>query len=315
MDESVLSQLSTEQLAALNDEQKAVFSLMVSSDQKFFAETFIPSDLPVALEHKGEIMRRSQEAREKLEQLKVALAQSAAGVPPPAAEGLGGALGMAGALGLGAAAAVASDGAAHYRGVQPMDLVPALRSEFGGGSTGISFSGDGDALLASVSIPSDRGPVTAMTVQMTARDDGTEVKVNDLTRQGVFESVKEGAKNLVGLAGQGLSVLVGRRDPGSLYDAAKQAIENGSDLADAAGTFKLKERAWKVLKAAAESLEAAHLSRLREEQEARERLEKAWDVYNNCPTCGVSFAEADEQCRVCSTTRPEKPMKVDPRKE
>jgi hypothetical protein len=315
MDEPDMSKLSSEQLAALNDEQKAIFGLLVTSDQDFFAQTFKPADLPGVLDRKGEILRRNQESRERLEQLKASFAQNAAAATPPAAEGLGSALGMAGVLGLGAAAAVASDNTAHYRGVQPADLVPALRSEFGGGSTGISFSGEAGGLLASVTIPTDRGPVTAMTVQLTARDGGTEVKVNDLTHQGVFESIKEGGKNLIGLAGQGLSILAGRKDPASLYNAAKQAIEDGSDLAEAAGNFKLKERAWKALKAAAESLEAAHLSRLKEEREARERLEKAWDAFYNCTTCGVSFSDEDTQCRVCTSDRPDRPIKPDPRQE
>ncbi|MBN1370377.1 MAG: hypothetical protein JW987_00335 [Anaerolineaceae bacterium] len=317
MDDPVFAKLSAEQLAALNDEQKAIYSLMVSSDQDFFAATFKPADLPGVLERKGEIMRRNQELRERLEQLKAAMAKNAAALAPASAsgEGLGNALGMAGALGLGAAAAVASDNTAHYRGVQPVDLAPALRSEFGSGNTTISFSGAEDSLLASVGILTDRGAVTAMTVQLTSRDDGTEVRVNDLTRQGVLETVKEGAKNLVGLAGQGLSLLTGRKDPARIYNAARQAVENGSDLAEVAGNFKLKERAWKVIKAAAESLEKAHMSRVKEEREARERLEKAWDSYYNCPNCGVSFADADLICRVCGTDRPDQPMKPDPRRQ
>jgi len=315
MDDTVFAKLSADQLAALNDEQKAIYSLMVPSDQDFFAATFKPVDLPVVLERKGEIMRRNQELRERLEQLKAAMAQHAAALAPASGEGLGNALGMAGALGLGAAAAVASDNTGHYRGVQPVDLAPALRSEFGSGNTTISFSGAEDALLASVGILTDRGAVTAMTVQLTSRDDGTEVRVNDLTRQGVLETVKEGARNLVGLAGQGLSLLTGRKDPARIYNAARQAVENGSDLAEAAGNFKLKERAWKVIKAAAESLEKAHMSRLKEEREAREHLEKAWDSYYNCPNCGVSFADVDLICRVCGTDRPDQPVKPDPRKQ
>ncbi len=315
MDDPVFAKLSADQMAALNDEQKAIFSLLVPSDQNFFAATFKPADLPVVLERKGEIMRRNQESRERLEQLKAAMAQNAAALPPVAGEGLGNALGMAGALGLGAAAAVASDNTAHYRGVQPADLAPALRSEFGSGNTTISFSGAEDALLASVGILTDRGAVTAMTVQLTSRDDGIEVRVNDLTRQGVLETVKEGAKNLVGLAGQGLSLLTGRKDPARIYNAAKQAVENGSDLAEVAGNFKLKERAWKVIKATAESLEKAHLSRMKEEREARERLEKAWDSYYNCPNCRVSFADVDSACRVCGTDRPDQPVKPDPRRQ
>jgi len=315
MDDTVFSKLSAEQLAALNDEQKAIYSLLVPTDQNFFAATFKPADLPTVLERKGEIMRRNQESRARLEQIKAAMSQSAAALPPVSGEGLGGALGRAGALGLGAAAAVASDNTAHYRGVRPVDLVPALRSEFGSGSTSISFSGPEDALLGSVGILTDRGPVTAMTVQLTSRDDGTEVRVNDLTRQGVLEAVKEGAKNLVGLAGQGLSLLTGRKDPVRIYNAAKQALEDGSDLAEVVGNLKLKERAWKVIKAAAESLEKAHMSRVKEEREARERLEKAWDAYYNCPNCGVSFADTDANCRVCGTDRPDQPVKLDPRRQ
>ena len=77
MDETGLTKLSADQTAALNDEQKAIFSALDVSDQNFYAETFKPADLPTALTRKGEIMQRSQAERERLQKLKAFMAKAA----------------------------------------------------------------------------------------------------------------------------------------------------------------------------------------------------------------------------------------------
>jgi hypothetical protein len=314
MDETALSRLSAEQLAGLNDELKAVYCLLVPTDQEFFANAFKPADLPTALARKAEILKRSQAQRERLVQLQADFAQNASAHPPvdDKVEGLVAA--AAGVLGVGAAAAVvASDNTAHYRGVRPQDLVEPLRAEFGGGNTMIQFSGQADALVGAVSLTGSAGPVAAMTLNLSAVNDGLDVKVNDLTTRGVLETVKEGGKKLLDAAGDVVDLITrgqrGQVSPGDLIGA----VEQGASLAETASALKLKERAWKVIRQAAESVEAVYLSRLDQERTARFALEKAWDHYNNCPTCGVAFGAEDKQCRVCSSARPEAPLKPDPR--
>jgi hypothetical protein len=314
MDETPISRLSAEQQAALNDELKAVYSMLTPADQEFFAKTFKPADLPTALARKAEILKRSQAQRDRLAQLRSDFAQNAAAHPPvdDKAEGVLGA--VAGVLGVGAAAAVvASDNSAHYRGARPQDLVEPLRAEFGGGKTAIQFSGQSAALVGTVSLVGASGPVSAMTLNLTAAGDGLDVKVNDLTTRGVLETVKEGGKKLLDAAGDVVDLITrGQRGQVSPADLIG-AVEQGANLAETASALKLKERAWKVIRQSGESLEAAYLSRLEQERQARFALEKAWDNYNNCPTCGVGFGSEDKQCRVCNTARPEAPQKPDPR--
>jgi hypothetical protein len=314
MDDSPLSQLTAEQQAALSEELKAAYVLLAPADQSFFAKTFTPADLPTVLARKAEILKRSQAQRERLAQLQLEYAQNAAAHPPvdDKAEGVMGA--VAGVLGLGAAAAiVASDNSAHYRGVRPQDLVEPLRAEFAGGNTMIQFSGQASALLGTISLVGSGGPVAAMTLNLSAVDSGLEIKINDLTTRGMLETVKEGGRKLFDAAGDVVNLITrgqrGQVSPADLMDV----VEHGAGLAETAAALKLKERAWKVIRQAAESVEAVYLSRLEQERAARGVLEKAWDNTYNCPTCGVAFGAEDKQCRVCSTARPEAPQKPDPR--
>lgn len=315
MDENALTQLSPEQMAALSDELKAVYSLLGPADQDFYARTFKPADLPVALGRKGEILKRNQALREKMEKLTATFAQEAAAHPPVDDKGEKVLGAVAGVLGVGAAAVmVATDNTAHYRGVRPQDLVEPLRAEFSGGKTSASFSGRPEAMTGTIALLSGSGTVPAMTINLNMVEDGLEIKVNDLTTQGLLETVKDGGMKLLGAAQAGLN-LINRSRQGQLSpDDLARMVERGSGLAETAGTLKLKERAWKVIRGAAESIEAGYLSQLEQERTARALLEKAWDATVACPTCGVAFGDGDQQCRVCGGARPEPPARPDPRK-
>jgi hypothetical protein len=315
MDDQALTQLNADQIAALSDELKAVFCAMEAADQSFFATTFKPTDLAKALNRKGEILQRNQAERERMEKLKAFFAQSVEAHPPEAdgAEGALTAVAM-GALGIGAA--VATDNTAHFRGVKPAELIPALRAEFGGGKTSLQMSGREEALTATVGLWDGSQSISAMTINLTQANDGVEVKVNDLTTRGVLTTLKEGGMKLLGAAEAGFDLLRGgARSPMEFFDRADEAISAGTGLAEAAGNLKLKERAWKVIKQAAESIEANFLSLQEEERKARAALEAAWDRYYNCPTCGVSFQPEDNACRVCGTARPTAPTQPDPRQQ
>ena len=315
MDDNALSKLSPDQAAALNDELKAVYSMLSPADQDFFAQSFKPADLPTVLARKAEILKRSQSERERMEKLQASFAQ-AREAHPPVDDGAENALGaVAGVLGIGAAAAiVATDNTAHYRGVKPTDLLEALRAEFNGGKTDFTASGRKEAITATIGLLSGEQPVPALTINLNTHEDGIEIKVNDLTSQGFLETVKEGGKKLLGVAQAGLNLYNRSRRGGFNPADIGSIIDSGAGLAEAAGTLKIKERAWKVIRSASESIEAGYLAQLEQEREARALLEKAWDNYYNCPTCGVAFGEADKQCRVCGTGHPEAPARPDPRK-
>jgi len=315
MNDTALSKLTADQAAALSDELKAAFCLLDPADQDFFAGNFKPVDLPTVLARKAEILLRNQTERERMEKLKAFFAQSVEAHPPEKDQGEDALTAAAmGVLGIGAAAAVATDNSARFRGVKPEELLPALRAEFGGGKTSLQVNGRPEALTATVGLLSGGQNVPAMTINLTEVDDSVEVKVNDLTTRGVIETVKEGGMKLLGAAGAGLDLLRGGiRSPLDFFDKADEALSAGTGLAEAANNLKLKERAWKVIKQAAESIEANYLSLVEEERKARAALEEAWDRYYNCPTCGVSFAPEETVCHVCGTARPEAPKKPDPR--
>ena len=156
-----------------------------------------------------------------------------------------------GALGIGGVAAGITDNNAQYKGVKPEELIAPLRAEFGGGRTRIDFSGRPEAIIATVGLVSGSGAVPAMTINLTSVDDGVEVKVNDLTTRGLIETVKEGGKALLDVAGQGLHLLNLGKHGGSPLDmisTAQRTLAEGGDLAETAGGLKLKERAWKAIR-------------------------------------------------------------------
>lgn len=315
MDENALSKLATEQIAALDDEQKAVFCMLDAADQKFFSETFTPKDLPGVLTRKAEIIKRNDVDRERMAKFMEALAKSDAEHPANSnSDDILGAI--AGVAGIGAAAAlVATDSKANWRGVKPNDLVAPLRTEFNSDKTQVSLSGNPNALTVAVMLISSGRYIPALTINLSAVDEGTEVKVSELTSHGALETLKEGGKRVLDIAEDGLRLVTGRTSPFDILNTANHTLSEGADLAEIAGNLKLKDRAWKVIKQTAESIEANYNSEQEIARQARFALEKAWDNYANCPTCGVSFEPADTVCRVCGTARPHQPVKADPRQQ
>ncbi len=318
MDENALNQLSPEQLAGLNEDQKAIFCALGAADQKFFAQAFSVKDLPAVLERKGEILKRNQAVKERTDKIEDSLAQVKPEAPAEtsATDIL---TAVAGVVGVGAAAAaVASDNTAHWAGVKPNDLVAPLRTEFNTDKTQLAVSGNPQALVATVLLTGGGGQgVAALTINLADVDQGTEVKMSELTSHGTLETIKEGGKKVLDIAGDGLLLLArnkfGMSSPVDVLNTASHTLDKGSDLAEIAGNLKIKDRAWKVIKQTADSIEASYQSAQEAARQARLALEGAWDRYNNCPTCGVSFQPGDTTCRVCGAARPEKPLKPDPR--
>jgi len=319
MNENSLSKLSSDQIEALNEEQKAIFCMLDERDQDFFAQTFKPADLPKALDRKGEILKRNQAGRDRMEKIKQSLAQASAN-RPPAEEGTEDVLtAIAGAVGVGAAATmVASDNTAFWQGVKPADLVEPLRTEFTNDRTRVSVSGESGALIVNVLLVTGGfQSVPALTIHLSSVNDGTQVKVSDLTSHGLLQTIKDGGKKLLDMAADGVELLAKSKrslaGPGDVISKAGEVLDEGSELAKVAGNLKLNERAWRVIKQSAEAIEASYLSDKQRRLEARIALENAWDRYNNCPTCGVSFDVDETLCHVCGTARPLVPQQPDPR--
>lgn len=316
MPDDPLSKLSPEQLNALDRDLSVFFTQLSPADQDFFAVNFNPRDLPQALERKRELLHRAAARRARAARIK---AEANAKAAEAAAQSDNDLLAAAAAtLGIGAgiaAGAAISNNTGFYRGVRPADLVEPLRAEFNSAKTVAVATGPAEALSVTIFLLGQFDRVAAMTINLTAKDDGTEVKVNDLSTRGVLAVVRAGGAKLLNVAGQGLRLLSGRLSPGEAISAAGQTLASSTDLAEAVANLQLKERAWKVIRQAAESIEAAYQDRLKQEREARALLEAAWDRYYNCPTCGVAFGAEDDTCRVCGSARPEKPLTPDPRQE
>jgi hypothetical protein len=257
-------------------------------------------------------MQRNTAMRERMASFQKQIRESTTAAPQPDQK-IGEILtAAAGVVGIGAAAAmVASDNHAFWKGVKPSDLIPALRTEFSSDKTQLKVDGSPDALAATVMLG---GSVPMLTVYLSAANDGTEVKMSDLTAQGAIATIKEGGQRLLDMAGNAMHVLNHARNGGASADEllsnANQALSKGAGLAETAGNLKLKERAWKVIKQSAETIEASYLSEAEKARQARFTLEKAWENYNTCPTCGVAFGAEDNECRVCGAARMAKPAGV-----
>ena len=320
---SKLSRLSGEQLAACDDELKAVYAMLDESDQKFFAAHFSAKDLPQALERKAEIIKHNRASRERLDRLKALLAQAADSPNPALSGGEGGdnlITSVAAAAGIGAVAyAVATDNTAHWIGVQPRDLVAPLEREFGDQEmTDVEFEGSANAMEGTVFLVSGSRFVPALTINLIRKEEGVEVKIGDLTSQGFLETLRGGGEKLFSLAMKGLSLWTRKGRglaPTDLAGMAGSAFQDSTRLAQIAGNLKIKDRAWSVLRNSADAIEKAYQDRQIELRELRAALERAWDNYINCPSCAVPFGDGDTSCRVCGTARPEAPRKPDPRSQ
>jgi hypothetical protein len=161
---------------------------------------------------------------------------------------------------------------------------------------------------------SSRQFVPALNVHLTKVQNGTQVKISDLTSEGLLEAVKKGGAALFRLAQKGLSLWTfGRRNPAGALRTASSLFEDGTDIAGLAQDLNLEKRAWQCIKNAADSLERAKQEQRRQAEESRYALEQAWDHYYNCPRCSVPFGEGDKECQVCGTQRPLMPTQPDPR--
>ncbi|GAP13391.1 hypothetical protein LARV_01144 [Longilinea arvoryzae] len=316
MPDDSLAKLSPDQLNTLEDDLTLFFTTLSPADQDFFAANFNAHDLPAALSRKRELLERSKKSRERAARIKAETDAKAAEVAAQTTDDdLLAAAAAALGIGLGAAGAAISGNTAFYRGVRPSDLVDPLRAEFNSAQTVAAAGGPPEALTVTIFLLGQFDRVAAMTVNLTVKDDGTEVKVNDLSTRGVLAVVRAGGAKLLNVAGQGLRLLSGHLSPGEAIDAAGRTLASSADLAEAVANLQLKERAWKVIRQTAEAIEAAYQDRLKQEREAQAQLEAAWDRYYNCPTCGVAFGAGDATCRVCGAARPDKPLTPDPRQK
>ncbi len=318
------SPLSDEQLAALNETQKAIFLQLDNFDRQFFGENFSPTTLGKALERKWEVVlsRRALEEHDRRVRARFAAGAQEPPAPGPASGKLTpsdlalGAGGLAGLVGVGVLAGkIAPEGKAGWRGVQPRDLVEPLVKTFARQQrTDIRFDppDSGGAIHGQVLLRTSAGLLPGLNIVLTPLEEGTQAFVSKVSSQSLLESIKAGGVNLLGLAKDALRL--GRsHDPANLLDLAGKVVEHGTEIAKAVDDLDLEDKAWEAIQRAAEPLQSIYDEKMVLVNDQRLKLEMAWDDYRSCPRCRVEFGAEDRECRVCGTERPPKPDQPDPR--
>lgn len=316
--------LSDEQLQALNDAQREIYLNLGEKDRRFFAQTFSPAGLGEALERKWEIIKSRSKVEAFDQKLKKNLAAAKAAPPPKhdltAKDIAIGTAGVAGLVGMGVLARkIAPDGKAAWQGVTPRDLVNALAEAFGRQEgTDVRFQppNEAGALQATILMRADGKLVPALNIFLTPAGEGTQVgtqvQISKVSPQSMIEAFKEGGGKLVDLVQEGVRA----KKYGGIEDflaLAGSLVNKGGDLAKLFQDMDLEDRAWEVIQQAAEPLEKMYKEKMVSVNEARYKLETAWDDFYTCPKCRVEFGAQDTECRVCGTERPPMPEQADPR--
>ncbi len=127
--------LTEEQLAALSDAQKQIFTKLEEADQRFFARNFSAESLGRALERKWGTYQSQARLRSFDERVKENMLNKGSPSSTPStltgADLAVGAAGVAGMVGIGVLASqIAPEGKAAWRGVTPRDLVDPLERDF-----------------------------------------------------------------------------------------------------------------------------------------------------------------------------------------
>jgi hypothetical protein len=315
------SLLSAEQLAALTDAQKQIFTRLDPPDQQFFAQNFSPASLGKALERKWETLQ--SRSRLAAHDKQVQQNFQAQGFAPAANSSLTagdiavGAAGVAGLIGIGVLAKqIAPEGKASWRGVTPRDLVDPLIKAFARQQkTDIRFDPP-DAqgnLYAAVLVRTSGGSVPALNITLTPLDQSTQVQISKISSESLLQTVKDGSDKLIHMVQDGLHLNKHQAGVEDWLGMAGEVVNGGADLAKTVQDLDLEDRAWQAIQAAAEPLQTVYDEKMAGEKERLSRLEMAWDDYANCPKCRVAFGAEDAGCRVCGTARPPKPEQPDPR--
>ncbi len=330
-----LQKLSSEQLEALSDGQKATFLAMDSQDQDFTARTFSPKDIPVFLSRKREQMERNQAQKQRIADIRARVAAAGTEAMPPQELGVKGVLGgIAGAAGVGAAtAAVASmDDSGSWEVENPKRAIKTalsrLRSEFGKKEkTDFDHERTNDLVHATVYVVRrsqgksskrrDEDLIPALDITLTPNPAASrvEVKIGELEKETLFDAAKDFSKKGFDILKQGARALSRKKkmDAGDIFDLAGDSLDTAFDIGAAVKDLNLKKKSWTYLGEVFEPLEKAYRDLRKAQTEREQKAIGLWVQYENCPTCGVAFMVDEDQCRVCDTPRPPKPDVSDPR--
>jgi hypothetical protein len=216
-------------------------------------------------------------------------------------------------LGLGAAV-VGGAVAPHpnpvtFEGVRASVVASALQSELAGDDTRVQVSRTGDATVVSILLHQAESYqfLPALTVTLLEAAGALTVTMGDLDKD-----VARGAWASIGgtVVEQGKDLLLGRRGPAGLLDAAGDLIEGISQVAESVDDLALPKQVWAVIDRVGKAAEEAYLEEKRLREEELRRREEAERVWTHCPACGRAYRPEETQrvdCPSCGAPRGNRP--------
>ena len=216
-------------------------------------------------------------------------------------------------LGLGAAvvggAAAPHPNPVTFAGVKASVVAGALRSELAGENTQVQVDPTGDSTVVTILLHQAESYqfLPALTVTLLEAAGALTVTMGDLDK-----AVARGAWTSIGgtVLEQGKDLLLGRRGPGGLLDAAGNLIEGISAVTENIDDLSLPKQVWGVIDRVGKAAEAAYLEEKRLRAEELRRREEAERVWTHCPSCGRAYGAEEANrtsCPSCGGTRGSKP--------
>jgi len=216
-------------------------------------------------------------------------------------------------LGLGAAV-VGGAVAPHpnpvtFEGVKVSVIAGALQSEVADDDTQVQVNRTGDSTVVTILLHQANSYrfLPALAVTLLEAADKMTVTMGDLDKDAV-----RGAWASIGgtVVEQGKDLLLRRRGPAGLLDAAGELIEGISEVADKVDDLSLPKQVWAVIDRVGKAAEEGYLEEKRLKEETLRRREEAERAWTHCPSCGRAFRPEEAQradCPSCGGVRGSKP--------
>jgi hypothetical protein len=216
-------------------------------------------------------------------------------------------------LGLGAAvvggAVAPHPNPAAFEGVKASLIANALKSELSNDDTQVQVSHTDDSTVVTILLQQAQSYqfLPALTVTLLEKAGALTVTLGDLDK-----SVTRGAWTSIGgtVVEQGKDLLLGRRGPAGLLDAAGELIEGISEVAESVDDLSLPKQVWAVIDRVGKAAEEGYLEEKQLKEVASQRREAAERAWTHCPSCGRAYSPEEAQrvsCPSCGGTRGYKP--------
>lgn len=192
-----------------------------------------------------------------------------------------------------------------FEGCKASTIANGLESELIGEDTRVAISKTEEATTVTIlqSQESQQRFFPALTVTLIEVGETLTVAMSNLS-----QDAKRGAIGSLGRTAvrQGGELLLRRRGPIGMLDAAGDLIESVEDVAEDIQDLSLPKRVWRVIDRVGRAAEEAYLEeqgRRRSLERKREAAERAW---THCEWCGRAYAPHEDsivQCPSCGAPR------------